>query len=271
LLTLSGHPQTRMRIGDTVVARHTADDVTAAVSQLLAETGPDQLALGSVNLDHLHHFRSGRARIDGGPQWLWLADGAPVAWRGTRLGGRWPRVTGADLLEPILEVCAAEGVQVGFLGGQPAAHEQLAAVLATRHPDAVPARFWAPSRDEVESPEASAALAAEIRAAGVRLLVVGLGKPRQELWIARHGRDTGATVLLAFGAAGDFLAGVVDRAPAVYQRFGLEWLYRLRQEPRRLARRYLVQGPSALLQLRHASLEEPSGAAVGPPRVGPAR
>ncbi|WP_458317380.1 WecB/TagA/CpsF family glycosyltransferase [Mycolicibacterium brisbanense] len=244
-----------MRIGDTVVVRHTSADVVAIVAQRLAATEPP-LAVGSVNLDHLHHFPVGAHPMAGGPEWLWLADGAPVAWRGARLHGTpWPRVTGADLLEPLLDMCADQGVQVGFLGGVPATHERLAAVLAGRHPDAAPARFWAPTRDEVESAVASQKLAAQIRGAGVRLLVVGLGKPRQELWIRNHARDTGAAVLLAFGAAGDFLAGVVHRAPEVYQRHGLEWLYRLRQEPRRLARRYLVQGPGALLQLRHASLE----------------
>ncbi|CQD09129.1 teichoic acid biosynthesis protein [Mycolicibacterium conceptionense] len=89
----------------------------------------------------------------------------------------------------------------------------------------------------------------------MRVLIVGLGKPRQELWIDRHGAATGAAVLAAFGAAADFLAGVVNRAPERYRRHGMEWMYRLNQEPRRLARRYLVQGPPAFAQLRHAVVE----------------
>ncbi|MDV3125580.1 WecB/TagA/CpsF family glycosyltransferase [Mycobacterium sp. 21AC1] len=253
---LSGNPPERMRIGDILVARHTVDEVVALVSQRLSGPATAPLAVGSVNLDHLHHFRAGPAGIEGAPEWMWLADGAPVAWRGSRLDGRpWPRVTGADLLEPLLEGCAAHGIRVGFFGGLPVTHRRLAAVLAARYPTSEPARFWSPTREEIECPNASARLAAEIAAARVHLLVVGLGKPRQEWWIDRHGMDTGAGVLLAFGAAADFLAGVVKRAPDFYQRQGLEWLYRLRQEPRRLARRYLVQGPPAFLQLRHATLE----------------
>ncbi|ULN48666.1 WecB/TagA/CpsF family glycosyltransferase [Mycolicibacterium goodii] len=255
-----------MRVCGTVVTRYTAAEVIALVASLTAISGSPQLAIGSVNLDHLHHFRSETVDGDddacgdgdGGPQWLWLADGAPVAWRGSRLvAGTWPRVTGADLLEPILDVSVQNDVQVGFLGGTAAMHRRLKRQLAQRYPDAAPAGFWSPSRSVVESPGASAELAAEIRATGVRVLVVGLGKPRQERWVQQHAAETGATVFLAFGAAADFLAGVVDRAPDFYRQNGLEWLYRLRQEPQRLARRYLVQGPPALLRLRHADLVMP--------------
>lgn len=256
-----------MRVGGTVVTRYTADEVVTLVTDLttpdlttpdLTTGGAPQLAIGSVNLDHLHHFRSRTLDGDDGPQWLWLADGAPVAWRGSQLlAGTWPRVTGADLLEPILDACVENDVQIGFLGGTAAMHRKLRRQLAQRYPDAAPARFWSPSRSVVNSASASAEVAAEIRAAGVRVLVVGLGKPRQERWVQQHGAATGATVFLAFGAAADFLAGVVDRAPDFYRQNGLEWLYRLRQEPQRLARRYLLQGPPALLRLRQADLIMP--------------
>ncbi|QZH62695.1 MULTISPECIES: WecB/TagA/CpsF family glycosyltransferase [Mycolicibacterium] len=257
MLTLSARPT--MRIGATSVARCSTAEVIALVTRHLGVPDAPALALGSVNLDHLHHFRAGRTALGGagsGPEWLWLADGAPVAWRGSRLTGTlWPRVTGADLLDPLLDECVLRRAQVGFFGGQPDTHRRLAEVWAYRYPQAPAPLFWAPSRREVECPRSSAELAAEIRAAGVRVLIVGLGKPRQELWIDRHGAATGAAVLAAFGAAADFLAGVVNRAPERYRRHGMEWLYRLNQEPRRLARRYLVQGPPAFAQLRHAVVE----------------
>ena len=110
----------------------------------------------------------------------------------------------------------------------------------------------APAPAEVDSEPGSAELAATIRRAGVDVLVVGLGKPRQERWIDTWGAATGARVLLPFGASLDFMAGAVDRAPEIWQRAGLEWLFRLRQEPRRLARRYLIQGPGSYLRLRRA-------------------
>ena len=254
LLKYSGRPT--MRVGGTLVTRYSAAEVVDLVARQLTDQRLPQLALGSVNLDHLHHFRPTRFDAGGPTTWLWLADGAPVAWRGARLSGRpWPRVTGADLLEPILEVCADQHARVGFLGGQADTHARLAEILAHRHPLAPSPEFWSPARRDVECPTASARLAAQVRDVGVRVLVVGLGKPRQEQWIQRYAAATGAAVVLAFGASADFLAGKVNRAPRFYRENGLEWLYRLRMEPRRLARRYLVQGPPALLRLRRAVLE----------------
>lgn len=184
-----------------------------------------------------------------------LADGAPLVAR-ARLatGGRWPRITGADLLPQILAVAEASGRSVGFLGGLPEVHARLKHVLSTRYPDLVLAGMWAPERAELADPGLSDALAARVSATNADILVVGLGKPLQESWIAQHGTQVGAAVLLAFGASADFLAGAVTRAPEWMQRGGLEWFYRLSREPRRMARRYLVQGPVSLVRLREASL-----------------
>ena len=110
----------------------------------------------------------------------------------------------------------------------------------------------------------SRSLAAEIRAARVDVLVVGLGKPRQELWIAEYGYLTGAGALLAFGAVVDFLAERVTRAPSWMSARGLEWSYRLALEPLRLSRRYLVDGPGAYHRLRRA------GSPEAQPTSGPA-
>jgi exopolysaccharide biosynthesis WecB/TagA/CpsF family protein len=118
--------------------------------------------------------------------------------------------------------------------------------------------YWAPSRADLLDPVRAQGLARGVRAAGVDLLVVGLGKPRQEAWIQRYALQSGARVLLAFGAATDFLAGTVARAPEWARNAGVEWLYRFTREPRRLARRYWVQGPPALWHLRTASRILPS-------------
>jgi exopolysaccharide biosynthesis WecB/TagA/CpsF family protein len=117
--------------------------------------------------------------------------------------------------------------------------------------------MWAPERAELTDPEGARALADAVRAAGVDLLVVGLGKPRQEHWIQHHAAASGARVLLAFGASADFLAGEVSRAPRWVQRGSAEWLYRLCKEPHRLGRRYLLQGPPAIWRLW-------TGSALGP-------
>lgn len=244
-------------------------DVLDLIGIRIGVGGTRPLAVCSVNVDHLHHFRRGGHRLGTEVEWLSVADGAPVAGRGAMLARHpWPRLTGADLLPAVLERAERGGWRIGFVGGSPAMRARLAPVLAERYPALVVAGHWAPERAELDAPEASARLAAEIRAAAPAVLVVGLGKPRQERWIDEIGPATGAMVLLPFGAAADFLAGTVTRAPSVWQRAGVEWLYRLLQEPRRLGRRYLLQGPPAVLRLRGARLDRVTWPAASRPGDG---
>jgi len=229
------------------------------VAERLNGTEPQEpaLAVSSVNLDHLHHFgprggARGAALTDSdGVRWLNLVDGAPIATRARKVtGAEWPRLAGSDLLLPILERARADSRRVGFLGGAAEMLETLRERLRLTHPGLDLSGMWSPTREEVIDDRRSQEMAGRVRDEGTDLLVVGLGKPRQEIWIQRHGAATGARVLLAFGASADFLAGQATRAPERVQRAGLEWGYRLVKEPRRLWRRYLVQGPPAYAQLR---------------------
>jgi exopolysaccharide biosynthesis WecB/TagA/CpsF family protein len=158
------------------------------------------------------------------------------------------------------------------VGGAPEIHDPLLANVAARWPTLRIGGAWTPARAVLDDPAASARLAAEVARTAPDVLVVGFGKARQERWIEQYGAATGATVLLAFGAVVDFLAGRVTRAPVWWSDHGLEWLFRLGKEPRRLARRYLVYGPPALMRAltesyvverREADLSRPSG--VGTP------
>ncbi|MBJ8340471.1 WecB/TagA/CpsF family glycosyltransferase [Antrihabitans sp. YC3-6] len=246
----------RILIGGTPVDRYTEHDLLEMIRDRVASGDNRALSVVSVNLDHLHHFER-RGNVIGATDapfdWVMVADGAPIAWRGGSLSKQpWPRVTGADLLPEIVSMCEREKITIGFLGGLPDVHDNLTIEFAERYPALQVAGFWAPQRAVIEDAEQSAALAREIRQTGVEVLVVGLGKPRQELWIEEFGAGTGAKVLLPFGASADFLAGAVDRAPKMLRNNGFEWLFRLWQEPRRLARRYLVQGPFALAHLKRA-------------------
>lgn len=214
------------------------------------------LAVASANLDHLHHFGlHGASRPlamvnTEAVEWLTLLDGAPLAVRARLLTGRtWPRLAGADLLMPVLVGADRSSCTVGFLGGTSSTLQAAVAQLHGTLPHLRVAGCWAPTRAQVTDPVSAGRLAHEVHDAGVDLLVVGLGKPRQEMWIQRHGHETGAAVLLAFGASTDFLAGAVQRAPGWVRHVGLEWGYRLAQEPRRMWRRYLVEGPAAALDL----------------------
>lgn len=253
----------RVVLGGAPVDLWRDGDVLAAVRDRLAtEEGPP-LAVSSANIDHIHHFGTGganRADLDltsPSPRWVVLLDGAPLVRRANRLTGvEWPRLAGSDLLTPLLADAESDGASVGFLGGMPAMHDRLATVLTTIFPALKVAGMWAPERAELADPDRARALADAVRVARVDLLVVGLGKPRQERWIQHHAGDCGARVLLAFGASADFLAGEVNRAPGWVQRASAEWLYRLYKEPRRLGRRYLLQGPPAMWRLRTRSSVE---------------
>jgi exopolysaccharide biosynthesis WecB/TagA/CpsF family protein len=247
----------RVVLGGAVVDLCQWDDVVAVIAARLSGTGlRTPLAVASANLDHVHHFgRGGHSAADidvtgSSPQWLVLLDGAPMVRRASRLSHRpWPLLAGSDLLPALLETAQFNRSRVGFLGGTEEMHARLRPVLAQRFPELCVAGYWAPPRADITDPAAARSLADAVRRAAVDLLVVGLGKPRQEGWIQRHATDSGARVLLAFGAATDFLAGTVSRAPRWVRLAGVEWLYRFAREPRRLARRYLLQGPPALWRL----------------------
>ncbi|SEM93492.1 WecB/TagA/CpsF family glycosyltransferase [Cryobacterium luteum] len=260
--------KSRIVLGGSVVDLLEMGDALERISHRLSNRGDAPLAVASVNLDHVHHFGTGadlagilhRVPLgnDSGPvEWLKLIDGAPLAAHARRLTGRaWPRLAGSDLIGPILKRAERLGIRVGFLGGSEDTHQRLRSEFVLSQPTLRVVGYWAPSREVVSDPVRSTALAAEIRSAEVDLLVVGLGKPRQELWIAQHGVQTGATVLLAFGAVVDFLAGSIRRAPPWITECGLEWAWRLALEPTRLASRYLVDGPAAYLLVRRTSRAE---------------
>ncbi|VBA42053.1 N-acetylglucosaminyldiphosphoundecaprenol N-acetyl-beta-D-mannosaminyltransferase [Mycobacterium attenuatum] len=250
--TLSETPA-RMIIGGTIVERREFDEVLTIIASRLQCSSTMGLAVGSVNLDHLYHFRKVTAAPTAPLEWLLLADGMPIAWRGQLLTAKpWPRVTGADLLPSVLALAEKTGARVGFFGGSAETHRLLAGSLRKRYPALAISGMWSPNAATIGA--MSDHLAAAIHAARTDILIVSLGKPRQEQWVDRYGCATGSRVFLACGGAIDFLAGRTSRAPGWMQRIGLEWLHRLAREPRRLARRYLLQGPIALLRTVRAQL-----------------
>jgi exopolysaccharide biosynthesis WecB/TagA/CpsF family protein len=217
--------------------------------------GRPPLAVCSINLDHIHHFADDADSfgVDGPVRWLNLIDGAPIAHQAQRMTGiAYPRLAGSDLIPSVLNDIAAAGLSVGVLGGLPEVTDPLRRQLASGWPGLRFAGHWTPPRELLSDRESCLELCEEIRAAGVDVLLVCLGKPRQERWISAYGAETGASALLAFGAVVDFLAGRVSRAPEWVSRAGVEWAYRLMLEPRRLARRYLVEGPPAYLAVRRS-------------------
>jgi N-acetylglucosaminyldiphosphoundecaprenol N-acetyl-beta-D-mannosaminyltransferase len=168
-------------------------------------------------------------------------DGMPLVW-GLRLLGvpDASRVYGPDLTLWVCEEAARRGIPVGFYGGTGDVLDDLAATLTRRFPGVRVAYGWSPPFRPLTAQE-EARVREELRRSGARVLFVGLGTPKQERWMADH-RDL-PMVMVGVGAAFDFLSGRKRQAPRALQGLGLEWLYRLAQEPRRLWRRYLYRNP----------------------------
>ena len=142
------------------------------------------------------------------------------------------RVTGVELVERLCAQSAREGLPVYFLGGAEGAAADAAAIMEARFPGLIVAG----TRNGFFADGEIAGVVDEIRASGAKLLFVGLGSPRQELWLAEHLRETGAGAAVGVGGSFDVLGGRVTRAPRFMRRLGLEWLYRLVKEPHRWRR-----------------------------------
>ena len=166
-------------------------------------------------------------------------DGMPLVWVGRLKKHRVERVYGPDVMLAVLDRGREKGYRHYFYGGAP----DIAELLATR----MRARFPGLNVVGVESPpfrslsaEESAEVVARINAASPDCVWVGLGAPKQEIWVHEYRRALHAAALLAVGAAFDFNSGVRRQAPGWMQRAGLEWFFRLMSEPRRLWRRYTL-------------------------------
>ncbi len=169
-------------------------------------------------------------------------DGMPLVWVLRRLGHDvHDRVYGPTLMLRVLEAAAAQAVPVGFYGASLDALAALITKMRCEYPGLDIAYSCSPPFRDLNGEEDEAAVQG-INASGVRILFVGLGCPKQEIWMRRH-KGRVRAVMLGVGAAFDFHAGTIPQAPAWMQDRGLEWLFRLRTEPRRLWKRYLKHNP----------------------------
>ncbi len=171
-----------------------------------------------------------------------FADGMPLVWASRVLGPR-PlpaRVTGADLFVTLAAHAAARALPVFVLGGLPGQEAMLSAALSARFPG-LRAEVFSPSMQfDPDGAEGQEALH-RIALARPSIVFVCLGMPKQERWAIVHRARISASLVMCVGAAMEFALGHKRRAPQWMQRNGLEWAWRLVSEPRRLARRYLVQ------------------------------
>jgi N-acetylglucosaminyldiphosphoundecaprenol N-acetyl-beta-D-mannosaminyltransferase len=171
------------------------------------------------------------------------ADGMPIVWVQRRRGNtQAERVYGPDVMEALLARTANTSIKHYFWGGLPGVADTLVQRMQAQHPALKVAGIYSPPISPVgDTPDP--AVVKRLNESGADVIWVGLGSPKQDLWMRLYRPVLNAPLLIGVGAAFDMLAGVKSQAPKWMQRSGLEWLFRLAQEPRRLGRRYLVYNP----------------------------
>jgi len=215
-----------------------------AVAQVLAWVADPAIRCRFVvtpNVDHIvmlqHHSGLRQAYQDAG---MVLVDGAPVVWSAKLLRRPVPeRVAGSDLVPRLFDAAAEDRpIKAYLLGAGPGVAERAAANMRRRWPAVEVVGTYCPpigfERDAAENET----IIGRVAAAKPDVLIVGLGAPKQELWVHQHRQRLAAKVALCVGATIDFLAGERRRAPLWMRDSGLEWIYRVASEPKRLAARY---------------------------------
>lgn len=216
-------------------------DMAGALDRLRSAMRGDRLIqVSTINLDFVVRAQGdARMRAIFDRSDLNLADGAPVVWLGRLLGAEISsRVAGADLVPALMAEAAQSGARVFLLGGEGGVASAAAARYTELYPGIQIAGTYEPPRSSVEQMENDEILT-RIDAAQADVLLVALGNPKQEQWIDLHRDRLRVKVAIGVGCVLDLVAGRATRAPGWMQHAGLEWLYRLYREPKRLAGRYL--------------------------------
>lgn len=237
-------PSARERLFGLEVDALTADGVVAAVRRLVRSGGQHHYlnvnAAKIVQIDRNPWMRSVVDRAS-----LVVADGMAVVWAARLLGRPLPaRVAGIDMMDRLLATAVDEGWRVYLLGARPDVVAEAARVESIRHPGLVVAG----ARDGYWTSDEEAGVVAEIRSARPHLLFVALPSPMKERFVEEHLAELGVPVVMGVGGSFDVVAGLTRRAPRWMQQAGLEWLFRLAQEPRRMFKRYLY-GNAAFVRL----------------------
>ncbi|MFI4875735.1 MAG: WecB/TagA/CpsF family glycosyltransferase [Blastopirellula sp. JB062] len=226
--------------GVEIDAIRMTDAVGGIWRQIETPNAPAQYVV-TPNVDHA-------VLLQGNPQlqaayqkahWV-LADGWPVVWASRLLRRPLPeRVTGSDLVPAMFSAATPDkGLSVFLLGAAPGVAQRAAAQIEQKWPHVTVSGVYSPPLGFEYDEDENDRIIGMINAAAPQLLIIGLGAPKQELWIARHHKRLNVKAAICAGATIDFLAGEKRRAPRWMQQVGLEWLHRMLVDPRRLVKRY---------------------------------
>ena len=237
----------------------TTEETLRIIEGMIASKRPHYLATANVDfvVQATHDLELHRILTDAD---LVLCDGMPLVWASRLLGNGLPeRVAGSDLVPALLELAEQKGYRVFFLGGQEEVAAKALENIIAKHPNLQVAGVLSPPFKPLLEMDHEG-ICQTIRESEADLLFVSFGCPKQEKWINMNYRKLGVPVSIGVGATIDFLAGHMKRAPKWMHGLGLEWVYRLLQEPKRLFKRYfddlLVFGVNMVkqvLKLRNGS------------------
>lgn len=233
----------RVNILGTEVSRYNLSETVCLMSDAIQNHEKLRIAVTPVNCI-LWARKNERLREIYNSAEIVTADGVPVVWASKLL--KKPirgRVTGLDLLPKFAEEAASKQYSFFFLGASEGVAEALAEALQIRYPGLEIAGTYSPPFAVRFSEEENERIIEMVNRSNADVLWVSLTAPKQDYWIAHHFDKLDVSVAIGVGAAFDVVAGNIKRSPKWMQNWGLEWLYRLIQEPRRLARRYLLEAP----------------------------
>lgn len=223
------------------ISRVTFEEMCAALEERIAAGLPGYVVTPNVNLVCTYH-RNAAFSVAYRRAFLWLPDGTPLMWASALAGKPLKeKLSGSDMLPRICAFAAKKGYRVFLFGAMDGSAERAAEKLCADYPGLKIAGLYSPPMGFETNPEENARAIAAVREAKPDICFVALGCPKQEIWLEANYEALGVPVCMGVGAAIDFVSGKIKRAPAWVQECGLEWLWRLVQEPRRLWRRYLLE------------------------------
>ncbi len=247
---LSGPPTTIPRV-DVLGVGISAIDMRQAVAEIarwVEQREPHYVCVTGVH-GVMEAQRDPELRRIHNASGLTTPDGMPMVWAGHRAGAvDMGHVRGSGLLSAVCAVAAERGWSSFFYGGGPGVPELLAERLIARFPGLRVAGTWSPPFRPL-TPDEDRMVIEAINRSAPDLVWVGLSTPKQERWMAAYRGYLDAPAVLGVGAAFDMHAGLLPQAPQWMQRSGLEWLYRLGREPKRLWRRYLRNNPRFIIEI----------------------
>jgi N-acetylglucosaminyldiphosphoundecaprenol N-acetyl-beta-D-mannosaminyltransferase len=205
--------------------------------------GTTQVCITPTNSILAAHKQPQVQDIYNAAEWV-ICDGVPVKWAAGFLGTPIvERITGLDLLPDLIQLAHVKNFSVFLLGASPGVGEQLKNKIESEYPNCIVKGIYVPPFMPVFTEEENQKMLKAVNKSGADILLVSLTAPKQDIWIAEHKHLLQLPLSIGIGGAFEVMAGLVPRAPKWMHTAGLEWLYRLIQEPKRMYRRYLIEAP----------------------------